>query len=142
MNELLHYPTVRIGRVDLRVLDLERTTAFYRDVLGFTVVVYGPHFGIQAAFLTTEDYQYHIALNSRVNGEIAAMSNGYTGLHHVAIFYSNRSEFDRAVRRIVDHDYPIDSTDDYDATLSVFLRDPDGNLVQLNTERQEPETKN
>jgi catechol 2,3-dioxygenase len=142
MNELLHYPTVRIRRVDLRVLDLERTTAFYRDVLGFTVVVYGPYFGIQAAFLTTEDYQYHIALNSRVNGGSAAMSNDYTGLHHVAIFYPNRSEFDSAVRRIVDHAYPIDSTDDHDATRSVFLRDPDGNRVELKTERQESRTKN
>jgi catechol 2,3-dioxygenase len=35
------HPAVRIGHVHLRVGDLERATAFYRDVLGFDVTAYG-----------------------------------------------------------------------------------------------------
>jgi catechol 2,3-dioxygenase-like lactoylglutathione lyase family enzyme len=43
---------VRIGHVHLRVADLERATAFYRDVLGFDVTAYGPDVGLPGvAFL-------------------------------------------------------------------------------------------
>ena len=44
---------VRVGLVHLRVADLERATAFYRDVLGFDVMSYGPDLGVPgAAFLS------------------------------------------------------------------------------------------
>ncbi len=44
---------VRVGHVHLRVADLERATAFYRDVLGFDVRSYGPDLGVPgAAFLS------------------------------------------------------------------------------------------
>jgi catechol 2,3-dioxygenase-like lactoylglutathione lyase family enzyme len=41
---------VRIGHVNLGVSDLERATAFYRDVLGFDVTVYGRDFGQKQLF--------------------------------------------------------------------------------------------
>src|SRR5262245_62246823 len=43
---------VNVRRVLLRVSNIERATRFCRDVLGLRVVVYGPDFGLQAAFLT------------------------------------------------------------------------------------------
>jgi catechol 2,3-dioxygenase len=44
---------VRVGHVHLRVADLERATAFYRDVLDFDVMSYGPDLGVPgAAFLS------------------------------------------------------------------------------------------
>src|SRR5215211_3002269 len=52
----------RIGHVHLRVADLDRAMAFYRDVLGFAVTIYGPAFGMQAVFLAAGDYHHHIAL--------------------------------------------------------------------------------
>ena len=42
-------PGVRIGHVHLKVADLERSLAFYRDVLGFELT---QRFGSQAAFLS------------------------------------------------------------------------------------------
>jgi catechol 2,3-dioxygenase len=47
------HPAVRIGHVHLRVGDLDRATAFYRDVLGFDGTVYGADVGLPgAAFLS------------------------------------------------------------------------------------------
>ena len=50
MSEPPVHPKVRIGHVHLKVADLERASDFYRDVLGFDVVLYGPdEVGVQAA---------------------------------------------------------------------------------------------
>ena len=46
MKEPETYPDVRVGHVHLRVADLARATAFYRDVLGIEVMAYGPDLGL------------------------------------------------------------------------------------------------
>lgn len=55
------HPQVRIGHVHLKVADLERALAFYRDVLGFEVT---QRLGQQAAFLSAGGYHHHIGLNT------------------------------------------------------------------------------
>jgi len=65
MNEPEIDPDGRIGHIHLRVADLARATAFYRDVLGFDVMAYGPDFGLPgAAFLSSGGYHHHIGLNT------------------------------------------------------------------------------
>ena len=54
-------PAVRIGHVHLKVADLDRALAFYRDVLGFEVT---QRIGRQAAFLSAGGYHHHIGLNT------------------------------------------------------------------------------
>src|SRR5689334_25372288 len=93
-------PAARIGHVHLRVADLDRATAFYRDVLGFSVTVYGPAFGLQAVFLAAGGYHHHIALNTWLSENGAPPPAGHTGLHHVAIVYPDRHELARAVERL------------------------------------------
>ena len=50
-----------IGHVHLRVSDLARSVAFYRDVLGFEVQ---QMYGDQAAFLSTGGSHHHLGLNT------------------------------------------------------------------------------
>src|ERR671912_265524 len=96
-----HLPTsVQIGHAHLRVADLERATAFYRDVLGFTVSVYGPAHGLEAVFLAAGDYHHHIALNTWQSEDGTQPPPGHTGLHHVAILYPHRDALREAVRRV------------------------------------------
>ena len=64
---------------------------------------------------------------------------GHTGLYHVAFLYPDRRELARAVRRLVDHDYPIDHGSHHGATVSVYLSDPDGNGVELYHDRPRAE---
>jgi catechol-2,3-dioxygenase len=47
MNQPELHPAVRIGHVHLRVAALGPATAFYRDVLGFTITIDGRTFGLQ-----------------------------------------------------------------------------------------------
>lgn len=46
-----------------------------------------------------------------------------------------RSELARAVQRVVRHEYSIDSAEDHGATVSVYLRDPDGSGIELYYDR-------
>ena len=55
------HPDTVMGHVHLRVSDLERSVAFYRDGLGMNVRA---RYGDQAAFLAAGDYHHHVGLNT------------------------------------------------------------------------------
>ena len=140
MNQLELHPDVHIGHVHLRVADLARATAFYRDVLGFAVTAYGPDFGLPgAAFLAAGSYHHHIALNTWESEGGEPPSNGFTGLHHLAVLYPNRRELVCTVRRLLDHSHPMDGAQDHCATVSVYLSDPDGSGIELYYNRPQEE---
>jgi catechol 2,3-dioxygenase len=50
-----------MGHVHLRVSDLERSVAFYRDELGMNLRA---RYGDQAAFLAAGDYHHHVGINT------------------------------------------------------------------------------
>jgi catechol 2,3-dioxygenase len=133
MQEL--HPDVRIGHIHLRVSNLEYATAFYHDVMGFHIVVDGTSFGLSMTLLAAGDYHHHIALNTFMSKDGTPPPVGHTGMHHFAILYPNPAELARAVQRLYDHDYPIDDARDHGGTVSVYLRDPDGNGIELTYDR-------
>ena len=130
---------VRIGHVHLRVSDLERSIAFYRDVLGFTLKADGRAFGLQAAFLAAGGYHHHIGLNTFESAGGTPPPLGHTGLHHAAILYPDRLSLARAVKRLVSHGVTWDGGRDHGGTISVYLKDPDGNGIELYYDRPEHE---
>ena len=133
------HPAVGVGHIHLRVADLDRALAFYRDILGFGLNVDGRAFGLQAVFLAAGDYHHHIALNTWASVGGTPPPAGHTGLYHVAFVYPDRCELARAVERLVERDYTIDQAEDHGATVSVYLRDPDGNGVELYYDRPREE---
>ncbi|MBI3870166.1 MAG: VOC family protein, partial [Verrucomicrobia bacterium] len=92
------HPEVRIGHVHLKVADLERALAFYRDVLGFELT---QRYGHQAAFLSAGGYHHHIGLNTWESQGGSPPHRGATGLYHVAIVYPTRAELADALRRLI-----------------------------------------
>jgi catechol 2,3-dioxygenase len=135
MRQTAIHPAARIGHVHLRIADLERATAFYRDLLGFGVTIYGPDHGLAAAFLAAGDYHHHIGLNTWLSEDGTPPPPGHTGLHHLAIVYPDERALAEAVERLLSSGYPLDSAEDHGATLSVYLRDPDGNGIELYFDR-------
>ena len=132
-------PRARIGHVHLRVADVERATAFYRDVLGFNLNVYGPDMGLPAAFLAAGDYHHHIGLNAFHSAGGTPPPEGHTGLHHLAIVYPDQAALAAATRRVLDHGIALDGVTDHGGTLSVYLNDPDGNGIELYVDRPREE---
>lgn len=130
-NSPIH-PEVRIGHVHLKVADLERAIAFYRDVLGFEVT---QRYGSQAAFLSAGGYHHHIGLNTWESLGGSPPPSGATGLYHLAVLYPNRRELADAVRRVVDAGIPLEGASDHGVSEAIYLRDPDGNGVELYHDR-------
>src|SRR3954466_6887034 len=99
------HPETRIGHVHLKVSDLSRAVAFYRDALGFELMEqYGP----SAAFLSAGGYHHHLGLNTWESRGGAPPPRGSTGLYHFAILYPTRVELARALKRLPHHGVGID----------------------------------
>ncbi len=82
-------PATRVGHVHLKVADLERAIAFYRDVMGFELQ---QRFGTDAAFLGAGGYHHHIGLNtSGTAGTRRQPPTRHTGLYHAAFLYPDRT---------------------------------------------------
>jgi catechol 2,3-dioxygenase len=121
----------RIGHVHLKVADLERAVAFYRDLLGFELLF---TMG-SAAFLSAGGYHHHIALNTWESKSGRQPARGTTGLYHFAINFPTRRDLAVALKRLVDHDWPLDGASDHGTHEAVYLRDPDGNGIELAWDR-------
>jgi catechol 2,3-dioxygenase len=123
---------VRIGHVHLKVADLERALGFYRDVLGFEVT---QRMGRQAAFLSAGGYHHHIGLNTWESASGGEPAPGTTGLYHLAVLYPTRAELGDALRRVVNAGIPLEGASDHGVSEALYLRDPDGNGVELYWDR-------
>ncbi len=128
-------PDLRLGHVHLRVADLDRATAFYRDALGLRLVADGRAVGLPIAFLAAGDYHHHVALNAQETPGGTPPPPGHTGLHHVAFLVPDRAALAAATRRLAAHGCPPVSGWDHGATVSVYVRDPDGHTIELYFDR-------
>ena len=125
-----------IGHVHLKVADIDRALAFYRDVLGFDQVM---RIGDHAAFVSAGGYHHHIGLNTWHSRRGGPAPPHHTGLYHFAIRYETRRDLGAAVRRLVEAGVPLQGVADHGVSESVYLADPDGNGIELTRDRPESE---
>lgn len=129
-------PRVDIGHVHLKVSDIDRALGFYRDVLGFDVT---QRYGDEAAFLSAGGYHHHLGLNTWESRGGSPAPPGTTGLYHVAIRYPDRATLGDALRRIVEAGIRISGATDHGVSEAIYLRDPDGNGIELYRDRPSEE---
>lgn len=125
-----------IGHVHLKVSDLERSIAFYRDVLGFELT---QRYGDQAAFLGAGGYHHHIGLNTWMSKGGPQPARNSTGLFHFAIRYPTKQDLAGALRRLIENNVSLDGASDHGVSLALYLHDPDGNGVELYWDRPHEE---
>ena len=130
------HPEARIGHVHLKVADLERALGFYRDVLGFEVT---QRYGRSAAFLSAGGYHHHTGLNTWESLGGGAPPAGSTGLYHLAIAYPTRGELADGLRRLRQAGIRLEGATDHGVSEALYLRDPDGNGVELYWDRPRQE---
>jgi catechol 2,3-dioxygenase len=129
------HPAVRVGHVNLKVADLDRSLAFYRDALGFEVIADARAVGVDAVFLAAGDYHHHVAINTWESEGASPPPAGHTGLYHVAFVYPDRQELVKAVLRLRESGHVIEQYSDHGGSVAVYLDDPDGNGVELYYDR-------
>jgi catechol 2,3-dioxygenase len=125
----------RIGHVHLKVADLERAIGFYRDLLGFDLLL---DFGT-AAFLSAGGSHPHIGLNTWESQGGAPPAPGTTGLYHFAINYPTRRDLAVALTRLLDGGWGIDGASDHGTHEAIYLHDPDFNGIELAWDRRPDE---
>ncbi|HEX4214378.1 MAG TPA: VOC family protein [Candidatus Dormibacteraeota bacterium] len=126
---------VDIGHVHLRAADLSRIRAFYVDLLGFDVIVDMP----AALFVSAGGYHHTLGFNTWETKGGAQAPPGTTGLYHIAIRYPTRADLGDALRRLVEADWPIDGANDHGTHEAIYLRDSEGNGLELCWDRPEEE---
>jgi len=128
-------PGTRIGHVHLKVSDLDRSVAFYRDVIGLEVMQRMP----SAAFLSAGGYHHHLGLNTWQSAGGPPPPAGSTGLFHAAFLFPTRGELAAVTRRVLDAGVELPGAADHGVSEAVYLNDPDGNGVELYRDRASEE---
>lgn len=117
-----------IGHLVLNVTDVERSTAFYRDVVGFQVARYRPNG--TGTFLTCGVVHHNLALFKAPDGA-QLRQKGQIGLNHFAFKVENYKALQEAHTRLVEAGATIDHIVDHGMTRSVYFLDPDGIEMEL-----------
>ena len=135
MSDTIH-ADVRVGHVHLKVSDLDRALKFYRDVLGFELT---QRYGNEAAFLSAGGYHHHIGPNTWESEGGSPPPPGSTGLYHLAIVYPTRAQFADALQRVLRAGIRLEGASDHGVSEAIYLRDPDGNGLELYWDRPKQE---
>ena len=124
----------RLNQVRLRTADIKRQLGFYTDVLRFKALDgVGADYALSASgkgpgFLVLHEYAKAVPRPPRS-----------VGLYHFAVRYPGREELARAYRRLRDRGYPIAGASDHGVSEAIYLSDPDGNGIELYTDRPRSE---
>ena len=122
-------PDAHIGRVSLTIRDVDRSLAFYRDVLGFEDVKREGH----TALLAPANGKVLIELHEQ--RDAIAKPRRSTGLYHFAILVPSRVALGRSLRRLVDKRYPLTGASDHLVSEALYLDDPDGLGIEIYRDR-------
>jgi catechol 2,3-dioxygenase len=126
---------VRIGHVVLKVRDLDRSLAFYRDLLGFRV---SSEMSNVMIFLTATGENHHDLALLRVGDSAPSPVPTAVGLYHVAVQLADWDAVKEA-HGILAARGLLKGTADHGVTRSLYTADPDGNEIELycDTPREE-----
>jgi catechol 2,3-dioxygenase len=120
-----------LGHVVFYVEDVERSLAFYRDLLGFREV--GRTFGGKAAALTSGRTHHELLLIEIEDAPPRPVSSGpELGLYHIGIKIGDSLDELRAAKVELDRaGVAVSGMSDHTVSQSLYLADPDGNEVEL-----------
>lgn len=121
-------PIQAIGHIVLKVRDLNRAAAFYREVLGIKEVM---RYRDAMAFFSFGTNHHDIGL-LQVGEQAPSPAPNAVGLYHVALKVGNSLDELRAWKlRLEEHGVALIGMSDHGVSQSLYLADPDGNEIEL-----------
>jgi catechol 2,3-dioxygenase len=118
-----------IGQVSLTVRDLDRSVAFYTDVIGFTETRRDG----RVSHLAPAGGRVLIELHERADA--VPKPKRSTGLYHFAILVPSRPALGRSLRRLADQRHPLSGASDHLVSEALYLDDPDGLGIEIYRDR-------
>ena len=120
----------RIGHVLLRVADIERSKAFYTNVLGFEVVEEDPAHG--GVFMTLGEQGHTLDLVPLEHAEIDQRpASSRVGVHHIAFQVGSHDALKEAYFTLQDQGIEVLRAVDHVSQQSIYFDDPDGNRLEI-----------
>jgi len=119
----------KLGHVQLRVANLERSKAFYRDVLGFRVAEQDPKHG--DLFMTLGEDFHTLDMAQHENPETAKGPRRPVGVAHIAFQVASYEALCEAYRALQEHGVAIERAMDHVNQRSIYFVDPDGNRLEI-----------
>lgn len=121
-----------IGHIHLKVSDLERSVAFYRDIIGLEVQT---RMGDRAAFLGFGGYHHHLGLNTWHSAGQDPAPRRAPGLFHSAFLFKTREGLARAYKQALSAGVEIYGWADHGVSQAIYFDDPDGNGIEIYWDR-------
>lgn len=121
-------PAIYVGEVTIRVQDLKRSAAFYKEVLGFDVLS-----ETAGSVRMTADGKKPLLTIDQPEG-IQPKERMTTGLYHFAVLLPERSDLAAFVKHLSDHNIPFGASDHL-VSEAIYLNDPDGNGIEVYIDR-------
>ncbi len=122
-------PRTNIGTVHLTVSDLDRSRAFYEQVIGMT----GADRDDGTVALAADDGSPLVEL--RGDPGAPPLQRRATGLYHLAILLPTRPDLAIALRHLAETRWPLDGASDHLVSEALYLSDPDGNGIEIYRDR-------
>ena len=120
--------TLRLGAVHLTISNLDRSVAFYRDVLGFDLMTFMPG---AAAFVSAGGYHHHLGFNIWRGEGVPPVPQGRVGLRHWTVVLEDPGEVAAVCERVRAAGIATEEREG-----GFLVRDPWGIAVLLVTARQ------
>ena len=122
-------PIQRVGHVVIKMRDLDKAKQFYGGVLGMKIAEEAP-FGV---FFRFNDYHHDIAV-FRTAPDADLPKKDQVGLVHVALVADSVQTVKAMYERCKEMGVPIEGTMDHGMTKSLYIRDPEGNEIEIYAE--------
>lgn len=129
---MLH-PQTKLGEVKLKVSKLERSIAFYEQVIGLQLLSKEGNI----AKLTTDGHNVLLILEE-VENAIVVPERRMSGLYHFAILLPSREALAITLQHLVEMNVHIGQADHL-VSEALYLSDPDGNGIEIYRDRPRTE---
>ncbi|MCM3585290.1 VOC family protein [Mesobacillus maritimus] len=128
-------PHTFVSQVHLNVQDLQRSLKFYQEILGLKIIEKNDH----KAVLTADGKQPLVTIEQPEG--VQPKQQRTTGLYHYALLLPNRKDLAKFILHMVKTQYPLQGGSDHDVSEALYLADPDGNGIEVYTDRPASEWK-
>ena len=124
---MTHRP-IYLGHVNIYVRDAERSQKWYEEVLGLHTYHYRPG---AAAFMAADLDQSHEVALMQLGPDAPLQQKGQVGLNHLAWRLESLDDLKEFYQHLKEMGQPIERVADHGISLGIYLRDPDGNGVEV-----------
>jgi catechol 2,3-dioxygenase len=120
-----------LGHVNIYVRNVERSYEWYTRLLGLHTYDYIPG---RAAFLSADREHSHEVALMQLGDDAPLQQKGQVGLNHMAWMMESLDDLKDVYARLVEMNVAIDHVSDHGISIGIYVRDPDGNGVEVSYE--------